>query len=364
MEHQSCTSYGAGLVTGDRRFEVVVAHELGHQWFGDLVSPAEWEEIWLNEGLATWTEHLWIEHLDPEFVEQFRANRESEYTSYERSVGAYSLYAPSRLFGTTVYEKGGWVVGMLRYLLGDEAFFAGMRAYLTEHSFGNARTADLRAAMEAASGRDLSAFFDEWVYGLGHPTYETAWTARAVPGGRYQLDVRVRQTQPVPTVFTIPLEVEAVAPDGSRVRERVEVASRDAVASLCLDFDPVRVTVDPDNEVLGPVTPTGEAVESQPAVCAEGPPADVTIGGVEWRAGALRVTGAGFVVGDSVVEVNGTALAKTKYPKPDRNPDGTTTALLGKQKRLKDLVPRGTPVAVTVLNRSTGVRSAPVTFMR
>jgi aminopeptidase N len=366
MEHQSCTSYGAGLITGDNRYDLVVAHELGHQWFGDLVSPSDWREIWLNEGFATWTEYLWIEHFDPDYLPQLKADRERQFDDYEDRVGAYALYAPpaSRLFGTTIYEKGGWVVAMLRDQIGDDAFFAGMRSYLEGHAYGNATTEDFRAAMEAASGRDLSAFFAEWVYGVGHPQYQTAWTARIVPGGHYQLDLRVRQIQSTATVFTTPLEVEAVSADGARVREVVAVTSADAVATVCLDFDPVRVTFDPDNRVLGPVYASGEAVPSQPAVCAEDAP-DVEIASVGWVApGALRVTGTGFVVGDSVVEVDGVALARTKYPKGSRNPDGTTTLLVGKQKRLRDLVPAGTPVRITVLNRSTGERSAPMTFTR
>jgi aminopeptidase N len=365
MEHQSCTSYGIGLITGDNRYDRVVAHELGHQWFGDMVSPAEWEEIWLNEGFATWTEYLWTEHFDPEFLPQLMAYRESVYMSYEGSVGAFPLYAPppSRLFGTTIYEKGGWVVAMLRNLIGDDAFFRGMKSYLEAHAYANARTTDFQAAMEAASGQDLSAFFDEWVYGTGYPQYGTAWSARAVPGGHYQLDVRVRQTQSTPTVFTYPLEVEAVAADGSRVRRTIAVTSRDATATVCLDFDPTRVTVDPDNRVLGTVTATGASVPEQPPVCAESP-ATITIESVAWKAGKLRVSGDGFVVGDSVVEVDGAALAKTKYPKRERHPDGTIGVLVGAQHRLKSVVPKGTPVQVTVLNRSTGLRSAPFSFVR
>lgn len=368
MEHQSCSSYGAGLVTGDNRYDLVVAHELGHQWFGDLVSPVEWEEIWLNEGLATWTEALWVEEVSPGSFRGYQANRESYWIEYEGRVGAYSLYAPppERLFGTTIYQKGGWVVAMLRYVVGDEPFFAGLRAYLEAHRGGSASTRDLQAAMEEASGRDLTAFFDEWVYGLGYPTYETSWRSRAVPGGRYQLDLRVRQTQPTPTVFTTPLEVEAFGPNGARVRQRVEVAGKDSTASLCLSFEPTSVRVDPDNRVLGTVAATNMAVESQPAVCAETPD-EIAVSSVTFARGPDRlvVSGTGLVVGDSVVEVDGVALAKTKYPKRHRNPDGTASAVVGKQRRLgRDVVPAGATVQVTILNRSTGERSAPFAFTR
>jgi len=367
MEHQSCTSYGSPLITGDNRYDRVVAHELGHQWFGNFVSPAEWEEIWLNEGFASWTEYLWTEHANPASLPDLMAGRESYYMDYEADAGAYSLYAPppSRLFGATIYQKGGWVVSMLRYVIGDEAFFTGLRNYLESHAFGNGRTQELRAAMEAASGQDLTAFFDEWVYATGYPKYETAWTSRAVPGGSYQTDVRVSQTQSG-TVFTTPLEVELVGPSGERVVERVEIGDRESIVSLCSSFSPTRVTVDPSNRVLGTVDARNGTVPNQPVACGESP-TDVVITGVTWKPagqGALSITGTGFVVGDTRVEVNGVELAKTKYPRGSQNPDGTTSVVVGKQKKLKTTVPAGTAVQVTVVNKSTGLRSAPVTFTR
>jgi aminopeptidase N len=366
MEHQSCSSYGAGLVTGDNRYDLVVAHELGHQWFGNLVSPAEWEEIWLNEGFASWTEFLWVEEWAPGSHAQLKASREANFMNYEESAGAYSLFAPppGRLFGTTIYQKGAWVVSMLRYMLGDDAFFAGVRDYLETHSGKSARSTDLRASLEAASGQDLSAFFDEWVYGVGYPRYETAWQGRVVPGGRHQLDIRVRQMQRTPTVFTTPLEVEIRGANGERTRERIPVTSGDSFASLCLEFEPTAVTFDPDNAILGTISGGSASVPSQPALCGEAP-AEVAVSGVVYKKSSLEVSGTGLVVGDSVVEVDGVELAKTKYPKRDRNPDGTTTRLVGKQKQLgRDVVPVGQTVQVTVLNRSTGVRSAPFAFTR
>ena len=367
MEHQSCTSYGSPLITGDNRYDRVVAHELGHQWFGNLVSPAEWEEIWLNEGFATWTEFIWTEHINPSGLADLMAGRESYYIDYEASAGAYSLYAPppSRLFGATIYQKGGWVVAMLRYVVGDEAFFSGLRAYLESHSFGNGRTEEFKAAMEAASGQELDAFFSEWVYATGYPRYETTSTSRVVPGGRMQTDVRIVQVQSG-TVFTTPLEIELVGPAGERVVERVEIGSREAIVSLCSDFVPTRVTVDPSNRVLGTVEARNGAVANQPVLCGESP-SEIAIAGVTWKSngqGSLSISGSGFVVGDTRVEVNGVELAKTKYPKGNQNPDGTTSLVVGKQKRLKTLVPAGTTVQITVVNLSTGLRSAPVEFTR
>lgn len=370
MEHQSCTSYGANLITGDNRYDRVVAHELGHQWFGDLVSPAEWEEIWLNEGFATWTEFLWTEHYNPSILPQLMASRENTYIDYEDRIAQYALYnpPPSRLFGTTIYQKGGWVVSMLRYVLGDEAFFAGLKLYIERHANGNARSTDLKAALEEASGQDLTAFFDEWVYRAGYPKYQTGWTSRAVPGGKYQLDVRIRQTQSGQTTYTTPMEVAIELSDGQIVRQRVAITSRDSITSICLDGQPVRASFDPDNRILGPIEATNVSVTPQPAQCAE-ETSEIQISGVAYLknggAGTLQVVGEGFIVGDSRIEVDGVVLKTTKYPKNNQNPDGTTSLLIGKHPKLKrDIVPLGASVQIVVFNESTGSRSDPVTFTR
>jgi hypothetical protein len=129
---------------------------------------------------------------------------------------------------------------------------------------------------------------------------------------------------------------------------------------------PTRVTVDPSNRVLGTVEARNGAVANQPVLCGESP-SEIAIAGVTWKSngqGSLSISGSGFVVGDTRVEVNGVELAKTKYPKGNQNPDGTTSLVVGKQKRLKTLVPAGTTVQITVVNLSTGLRSAPFQFTR
>jgi aminopeptidase N len=270
-----------------------------------------------------------------------------------------------RLFAPTIYQKGGWVVAMLRYVVGDEAFFAGLKSYLETNAFGNGTSQGLKAAMEASSGIELDAFFDEWVYGLGYPTYATSWSSRSVGAGRYQVDLRVVQTQRGTGVFTIPLEIEVGYADGTTTRERIAIPSADHVVSLCLDASPTRVTVDPDNRVLGTVSTSGTSVAAQPAVCGDDPdPVSIEITGVSLvRAKGkrqLEVTGVGFVVGDSRIEVDGTALAKTKYPA-----GGGTTRLIGQNARLtKEIIPKGATVQVTVVNGSTGERSAPFAYTR
>jgi hypothetical protein len=342
-----------------------------------MESPAEWEEIWLTEGIATWTEFLWVEAWSPSVLPQLMASREASWMGYDDEVARYALYAPpsGRLFGSTIYQKGGWVVAMLRYVVGDEAFFTGIRNYLESHAGGNGRSGELRAAMEEASGMDLSAFFDEWVYGVGYPKYSTSWRSQPATAGRYQVDVRVRQLQQSPTIFTTPLEVEVIGTGGERARQRIAVTGGDSTGSVCVDFVPSSIVVDPDNRILGTVSAGTAAVTAQPIVCGgdEPPPPPgpgIAITSIAWvktgkNAGYLQVGGDGFLVDDSIVEVNGAALRKTKYPKRYRGDENTTTVLYGQQKKLgRDVVQVGVPVQVTILNSSTGLRSAPVTFTR
>ena len=211
MEHQTATSYGAPLIRGDHLYDWIVAHELGHQWFGDLVSPAEWPEIWLNEGGATYSEALWREHLGGPPALQ------SWMTSLDSRPFCGTLYDPVAagcdLFGHTVYDKGGWVLHMLRHVVGDTVFFQGLRDYFTNQAYAAAATADLQAAMEAASGMALGPFFSRWVFDAGEPNYRWGWSAVQTAAG-WVTYVRIDQLQPgLP--FTMPIDVAVTTPPGN-----------------------------------------------------------------------------------------------------------------------------------------------------
>ena len=126
MEHTTATSIGQFMYTGDRRFEQVVLHELAHQWFGDSLTPAGWQDIWLNEGFATYAEALWLEHSEgpaarDDFLQLIGPGRHPALFAGEGTLAEPSPVLPN----TLVYDKGAWVLHMLRGIIGDEAFFAG-----------------------------------------------------------------------------------------------------------------------------------------------------------------------------------------------------------------------------------------------
>jgi len=247
MEHQTCTSYGAGLVRGDHKYDWVVAHELAHQWFGDFVSPERWSHIWLNEGFASYCEALWAEH-------QGEAGAYHNYMrSFDNGLFPTSVFITDstnifKLFGYTVYDKGAWVLHMLRGVMGDSAFFAALRDYCVTFPFGNAVTEDFQAVCEHHYRDTLDWFFREWVYGMYRPEYEYSWTERnaSQPG---MVKLTVNQVQTNTGLFKMPLQVRLTMPSGDTT-----FVVWDSLATQTFQLhasEPVGdLTVDPDDWVL------------------------------------------------------------------------------------------------------------------
>jgi len=248
MEHQTCTSMGSVFFAGTtRRDDWVVAHELAHQWWGDLVTPAEWADVWLNEGFATYAEALWVE-------ETAGADSMRIYMSGWRPSWGFSgtLYDPEILFGATVYRKGGWVLHMLRGVMGDEKFFAALRDYGSEESFGygNATTADFQRVCEDHYGGSLEWFFAEWVYDEGEPVYAYYWST-AGAGTDAGVDLSIRQVQ-TGRIFGMPIDVKFTFASGDTT---VTVWNDRAVTQHHFAFgrEVVGVVLDPDQWILASV---------------------------------------------------------------------------------------------------------------
>ena len=212
MEHTTNTSYGFQLIDGGHGYDFVVAHELAHQWWGDAVSPRTWSDIWLNEGFATYSEALWAEHLNGPTGYQNYMN------SFWRSSFSGPVYDPIDLFGSTVYDKGGWVQHMLRRVVGDTDFFATMRDWYTIHDNASADTAQYQGLHEARYGGSLDWFFQQWVYGTGQPAYEYGFSSADVGGGVFRNYIRVRQTQASGILYTMPVDLTLVTGGGSEIR--------------------------------------------------------------------------------------------------------------------------------------------------
>lgn len=240
------------------RIEEVVAHEIAHQWFGDSVTESTWADLWLSEGFATYFAGLFIEESDGDaaFREYMRTAAE-RYFRYEQQSNTpiHDTTTPElmRLLNPNNYEKGAWILHMLRRQLGNEIFFKGIRDYYKDHASANASTEDLRAALEKSSGKNLKEFFARWVYAAGHPRYELSWSSmerRSVNS----VIVRLNQLQagdafldPVPVEFTV---------NGKPERRTIYPKGKSDTTTIKLPGNPTAVKIDPDDTLLKEVVKT------------------------------------------------------------------------------------------------------------
>lgn len=205
MEHQTCTSYGSRLVKGTHQYDWIIAHELAHQWYGDLITMKRWSHIWLNEGFASYAEALWEENLHGrEAYLGYMAGMDLGY--FPTSVFVYDSTNIHSLFSRTVYDKGAWVLHMLRYVVGDSSFFLALKDYTETYAFGNATTEDFRRECEQYYGGDLTWFFDQWVYGRFRPTYRYVWYD-SVADNNHVATLSTVQVQSLTGLFKMPLEI-------------------------------------------------------------------------------------------------------------------------------------------------------------
>lgn len=162
------------------RWPELIAHELGHQWFGNKVTCGSWQDLWLNEGFATYSANVYYEHFDTAYLKTNLQNQIRNITNLpDGSVWVNDTTSFSRLFsGRLTYNKGSYVVHMLRWVLGDSAFFRGVRKYLDDAAvtYGFARTSNLQKVLESETGKNLQPFFQNWIYGQGYPNYHAEWS--------------------------------------------------------------------------------------------------------------------------------------------------------------------------------------------
>lgn len=270
MENTSATTQTA-LTLHDERAHLdfssdpLVAHELAHQWFGDLLTCRDWAHAWLNESFATYFEALFTEFDKgaEEFAQEIRQNGEIYFDEdaehYRRPIVTKVYKQPSDLFDRHLYEKGSRVLHMIRYLLGDRDFWKSIHTYVADNRETVVETRDLLDAIEKSTGRNLSRFFDQWVYGGGHPEYKVrSWwdpkTREAV--------VRVVQAQNTngeTGLFALPIEF-AFWVKGKEKRFKETVEKKTHLFRFKLSGEPELTLFDPDHWILKKVDfPKSEA---------------------------------------------------------------------------------------------------------
>lgn len=240
----------------DNNNDRIVAHELFHHWFGDLVTTESWSNLTLNEGFANYSEHLWRAHKYGKYEGQAQLFEEKFGYIYSTSTEIHPLIdfqyeVDEDMFDAHTYNKGGMVLHMLRHHLGDDAFFAGLNAYLTQHAYSAVEVHDLRLAFEKVSGQDLNWFFNQWYLGAGHPELEIEYSYNV---SNQSLEVNVSQTQDPATsvaIFQIPAVFDVYSPDGSKKRYEFWLNQRNQTFTISdIASEPAVVNFDPDHVQL------------------------------------------------------------------------------------------------------------------
>ena len=255
MENTSATTLGNRALHDQRSFldsnsDSLIAHELAHQWWGDLLTCRDWAHLWLNEGFASYFEALWIEYdLGPdEFgYNMYRKASRARSGGTERPI-VDRAYSHSRsMFDSRAYPKGAWVLHMIRRHLGDELFWQVINAYATEHAYGTVETTDLRRTIEQVTGRSFERFFYDWTERPGHPELSVDYTWLNDDG---LAKVVVKQTQES-DAFHFPLALEFRFDDGiAPVALTRLVTGKQETFYVPLPAAPGMFRVDPDHAVL------------------------------------------------------------------------------------------------------------------
>jgi len=255
MENASAIFYTEEGIAEGRDMEGTVSHEIAHQWFGDAVTETDWHHLWLSEGFATYFGILFFENADGEvrFRELMEGRRQDYLASrvVDRPVVDPEERDLFALLNANNYPKGGWVLHMLRGVMGDEAFFRGIRDYYRTFLHGNALTEDFQRTMEASHGESLDWFFGQWIHQAGYPIYRVEHTWTPTPtgsGGAVEVTVRQIQKAAWPR-FRMPMDVLVSTGKGS-VRRRVWVTDETTAFTVELEDAPLEVVLDPDGWVL------------------------------------------------------------------------------------------------------------------
>ena len=232
----------------------LIAHELAHQWFGNKITCGSWEDIWLNEGFATYLDGLVYENFDGQdvFSQWRKAVVNSVTSSPSGSTFVTDTTSVSRIFSSRLsYRKGAMILHMLRYKIGDDNFFQGVKNYLADPTlaYSYAKTEDLQRHLEATSLVDLNEFFADWFYGEGYPEYDLVWS-QSDSDKIIHFQVSQDQSHPSVSFFEMPLPITVTGSSGESEKLRLEVSENEQLFSIQLNFDVVSVQIDPETQLI------------------------------------------------------------------------------------------------------------------
>jgi len=251
MENAAAIFYSEESVADSKDDTPLLAHEIAHQWYGNTVTEADWPHLWLSEGFATYLTGLYLEHARGEaaFTTYMKNARRQVARFHEKMPDAplvdTTFSDPNELLNTNPYQKGAWVLHMLRHEVGLDTFWEGLRTYYDRYRNQNASTRDFRRVMEDVSGQDLKLFFDQWTRRAGHPVIEGTWQYDAAVN---ECTVTLRQTHEA-APFQVPVDVALQ----TGAQQTTTLIMRDRTAETRVDCgqEPSSMTLDPYTRLLG-----------------------------------------------------------------------------------------------------------------
>src|SRR5688572_20626590 len=246
--HQASAYQNFRQLTEGNSWEETIAHELFHQWFGDLVTAESWSHLTVNESFANYSEYLWDEYkYGKDFADDHNLDDMQGYLqsgSGGKNLVRYHYADKEDMFDAVSYNKGGRILHMLRNYVGDEAFFKALYVYLTSNKFKTGEAGQLRLAFEGVTGQDLNWFWDQWYYGSGHPKVEINYQNT----GNSQM-VIIKQTQAGDKVFKLPLAIDVYEGKNAK-RYKVWNMNRTDTFTFTTNSQPSLINVDAEKVLL------------------------------------------------------------------------------------------------------------------
>ncbi|GGP06583.1 peptidase M1 [Cloacibacterium rupense] len=253
MEHATMTSMGTGSLSSLS----IIAHELGHQWFGDKTTCKNWNDIWINEGFARFTEHLYNEKIT-------NKNNKAAFINYLQTIinaitasPGGSVYVSDsglevfgELFGSRLsYNKGSYLLRMLKWMVGDDTFYQAVRNYSNQYAYNYATGMDFKASFEASTGKNFTEFFNDWYFGEGYPIYDIRWKQNA----NQSISFKASQTKSIttgPAFFEMLLPIKVTGTGGQTAEFALNNTSNGQTFTLPLGFDVASVSFNYENQIL------------------------------------------------------------------------------------------------------------------